>query len=358
MAQKRIWYLAVHKRYNEILMEVHTNIPLKNYTTMRLGGNARFMTDIHSIDEIAKICASAKTQNLPIFVLGGGSNIIVKDEGFDGVVLRNRIKGFEVISDTPEGVTIKIGAGEDWDEAVKRTVDMNLTGIEAMSGIPGTAGAAPVQNIGAYGQEIAETLQSLEAYDIQNSQAVSLQASDCGFSYRSSIFRTSEVGRYVIASITLRLYRTMPAPPFYSALQSYFDAHSINIYTPGVVRDAVLAIRSNKLPDPRERPNAGSFFKNAVIEGWLYDELRKEYEDMPSYDMPGGMHKIPTGWLIEQCGFKGSVLHGMKVHDGNALVLINESAASYADLAAARDEIAGAVRDKFCILIEQEPLEI
>lgn len=339
-------------------MEVHTNIPLKNYTTMRLGGNARFMTDIHSVDEVARVCTSAKAQNLPIFILGGGSNTIVRDEGFSGIVLRNRVMGFNVLSDTPEGVVIKIGAGEDWDEVVKRTVDMNLTGIETLSGIPGTAGAAPVQNIGAYGQEVAETLQSLEAYDIQNDKAVSLQASDCGFSYRSSIFRTSETGRYVILSITLRLYHTMPSPPFYAAVQAYFDENNINIFTAATVREAVLAIRANKLPDPKERPNAGSFFKNAVIEGWLYQELLKQYEDMPSYDMPGGMYKIPTGWLIEQCGLKGSQLHGMKVHDGNALVLINEYATSYSDLSNARDEIIGAVRDKFRILIEQEPLEI
>lgn len=339
-------------------MDVHTNIPLKNYVTMRIGGNARFMTDIHSAEEIAEIIARASSQNLPIYVLGGGSNTIVHDEGFDGLVLRNRIPGFEVVADSPTDTTIKIGAGEDWDSVVARTVDMNLSGIECLSAIPGTAGAAPVQNIGAYGQEVAETLVSLEAYDRQSGQSVTITNEQCGFSYRHSIFRGEHAGRYIITTITLRLFKAAPQPPFYKAVQEYLDANNITIYTPKVLREAVTAIRADKLPDPKERPNNGSFFKNAVIEDWQLGDLRGEYPDIPTYDMPDGRFKVPTGWLIEQAGLKGQLLHGMRVHDRNALVLINESATGYADLAAARDEIIGAVRDKFRIQIEQEPLEM
>lgn len=339
-------------------MDVHTNIPLRNYTTMRLGGNARFMTEVHTPDEVAEVCRNAKKQNLPIFILGGGSNVIVHDEGFAGIVVRNRIPGFEVVSDEPGQVRIKIGAGENWDEIVKKTVDMNLSGIEAMSAIPGTAGAAPVQNVGAYGQEIADSLVSLEAYDIQNDAFVLLENADCGFSYRHSIFRGSDSGRYVITSITLRLYKASPQPPFYTAVQNYLDEHNITIYTAQTIRDVVIDIRKNKLPDPAETPNTGSFFKNAIIEKWQLNDLQVQYPDMPTYDMPDGRFKIPTGWLIEQAGYKGKTLYGIRVHDKNALVLINESAKNYADLAAARDEIIGAVRDKFRIIIEQEPLEI
>jgi UDP-N-acetylmuramate dehydrogenase len=339
-------------------MDIHTNIPLKNYTTMRLGGNARFMTDVHTPEEVAEVCQSALKQNLPIFILGGGSNLIVSDKGFNGIVIRNRIPGFEITQDEPGRITIKIGAGENWDDVVKRTVDMNLSGIEALSAIPGTAGAAPVQNIGAYGQEIAEALVSLNAYDIENNAFVTLQNSDCGFSYRHSIFRGEASGRYVIISITLQLYKNAPQPPFYKAVQEYLDAHSITIYTPQVIRDAVIAIRAEKLPDPAEHPNTGSFFKNAIVEDWQLNDLRTKYPDIPTYDMPDARFKIPTGWLIEQTGLKGKVLHGMKIHDKNALVLINESAKNYADLAAARNEIIGAVRDQFRIQIEQEPLEI
>lgn len=339
-------------------MDIHTNIPLKNYTTMRLGGNARFMTEVHTLDEVATICTNATSQQLPLFVLGGGSNIIVHDEGFDGIIVRNRIPGFEVINDTASETTIKIGAGENWDDAVRRTVEMNLSGIEAMSAIPGTAGAAPVQNVGAYGQEIADTLISLEAYDTQESQHVTLQAADCEFSYRHSIFRGRAAGRYIITSITIKLYKSAPQPPFYAAVQAYFDANNITLFTPQIVRDAVIAIRKDKLPDPTITPNTGSFFKNAIIEDWQMDELRTQYPDIPSYDMPDGKYKIPTGWLIEQAGLKGQTLHGMRVHNKNALVLINESATSYQDLADARSEIIGKVRDTFRIIIEQEPLEL
>ena len=339
-------------------MDIHTNIPLKNYTTMRLGGNARFMTEVHTLDEVATICNNATSQQLPLFVLGGGSNIIVHDEGFDGIIVRNRIPGFEVINDTASETTIKIGAGENWDDAVRRTVEMNLSGIEAMSAIPGTAGAAPVQNVGAYGQEIADTLISLEAYDTQESQHVTLQAADCEFSYRHSIFRGRAAGRYIITSITIKLYKSAPQPPFYAAVQAYFDANNITLFTPQIVRDAVIAIRKDKLPDPTITPNTGSFFKNAIIEDWQMDELRTQYPDIPSYDMPDGKYKIPTGWLIEQAGLKGQALHGMRVHDKNALVLINESATSYQDLADARSEIIGKVRETVRIIIEQEPLEL
>jgi UDP-N-acetylmuramate dehydrogenase len=315
-------------------MNVHTNIPLKNYLTMRLGGNARFMTDVSTAEEMQLACHNAVTQHLPFFILGGGSNVIATDEGFAGFVIHNRIMGFEVVTDDASGTVIKIGGGENWDEVVSRTVEMGLSGIEAMSAIPGTAGAAQVNTF------------------------VRLENADCGFSYRHSIFRGDEAGRYAITSITLRLVRANPQPPFYESLQKYFDEHAITLFTPKIVRDAVMDIRTDKLPDPAVQPNTGSFFKNAVVEDWQLDELRKEWPDIPAYDLGDKRFKVPTGWLIEQAGLKGQLLHGMRVHDKNALVLINETAASYHDLAAARDEIIGKIRDTFRIMIEQEPLQI
>jgi UDP-N-acetylmuramate dehydrogenase len=339
-------------------MDMHPNIPLKNFTTMKLGGPALFMAEARTPEDVATIYHTAKSQSLPVFVLGGGSNVIAGDAGYAGVVLRMRIPGFEVVADDLNSTTIRIGAGESWDETVRKTVDMHLSGIETLSAIPGTTGAAPVQNIGAYGQEIADTLQSLTAYDSQTDAFVTLQSADCGFSYRESIFRSSEKGRYVITSITIKLSKSSPQPPFYEALQTYFDEHDIHAFTQEIVRSAVIDIRTNKLPDPTLLPNAGSFFKNAIIEDWKLNELRTTYPDMPAYDMGDGMFKLSTGWLIEQTGLKGTVIHGMRVHDKNSLVLINESATSYNDLAAARDQIIGAVRDKFGVQIEQEPLEI
>ncbi len=339
-------------------MEFHENIPLKNFTTMRLGGNARYMTEVRTPDEVVTAFKSAKSQNLPIFIIGGGSNVIASDNGFAGLVMRMRIPGFEIVGDDTNSTTIKVGAGEEWDSVVGRTVEMRLSGIEAMSAIPGTTGAAPVQNVGAYGQEIADTLVSLDAYDSQNDSFVTLNNADCGFSYRQSIFRSTQVGRYIIISLTLKLSKNLPQPPFYEALQKYFDERNVTMFTQEIVRDAVIDIRTNKLPDPKLLPNSGSFFKNAVVESWQLNELKSKYPNIPVFDMGDGKFKIPSGWLIEQTGLKGQVLHGIKIHDKNCLVLINQSATGYSDLAQARDEIIGAVRDKFRVQIEQEPLEI
>lgn len=339
-------------------MDIHTKIPLKNYTTMKLGGNARFMVEVRTLEEVANICKKAKQNNLPIFVLGGGSNVIVKDEGFDGIVVRMRINGFEIIADDPSSTTIKLGGGENWDKIVQRTVEMGLSGIESMSAIPGTAGAAPVQNVGAYGQEIADTLISLEAYDQAEEKFVTLDSLDCGFSYRDSVFKNEEKNRYIITSIIIKLSKNIPKPPFYAALQKYLDEHNITIYTPEIIRNAIIEIRKNKLPDPQDLPNSGSFFKNAIIEKWQVSDLQKIDQNIPVYEMVGGLYKIPSGWLIEKSGLKGQLLHGMRIYDKNALVLINESATSYSDLASAREEIIGAVRDNFRINIEQEPIEI
>ena len=339
-------------------MDIHTNIPLKNFTTMKLGGPARFMVDVRTTDELVTVYRNARSKNLPIFILGGGSNVIAKDEGFPGLVIRIRIPGFETINDDVSTTTIKVGAGESWDQTVKRTVDMRLSGMEALSMIPGTVGGAPVQNIGAYGQEVSETITSLEAYDSKTDTMVTLTNEQCKFSYRNSIFRSTETGRYIITSVTFKLYKSAPQPPFYDALQAYFDQHGIAMFTQQIIRDAVIAIRSEKLPDPSTTPNTGSFFKNAIIENWQLAELTTKYPDIKTYEMGDGRIKVPTGWLIEKVGLKGQLLHGMRVHDKNALVLINESASGYADLAAARDEIIGKVRDTFRIQIEQEPLEI
>ena len=339
-------------------MDTHVNIPLKNLTTMKLGGPARYFAEAHSAAELQTLYQAAAAKQIPVFVIGGGSNLIAHDEGYAGLVVRNKILGFEIIADDLYATTIKVGAGENWDAFVKRTVDMRLSGIEAMSAIPGTVGAAPVQNVGAYGQEIAGVLESLEAYDTVTNTFVSMQNADCEFSYRHSIFRGSEQGRYVLVNITVKLSKSLPTGPFYDSLQAYFDNAGITTFTQQIVRDAVVAIRSDKLPDPAVKPSAGSFFKNAMVESWLLDELRTTYPDIKAYDMGDGTYKVYTGWLIENAGFKGQLVHGFRVNEANCLVLINESATGYADLDAARDEIIGKVRDVFRIQIEQEPLEI
>ena len=316
------------------------------------------MATADSASDVVSLYRNARKENLPIFVLGGGSNVITHDEVFEGIVLLNKIKGFEVISETDETTDVKIGAGEVWDEVVEKAIELGLQGIEAMSGIPGTAGAAPVQNVGAYGQEIADTLISLEAYDSKTDTIVTISADECDFSYRNSIFRDKEKGRYCILNITLQLNKAEPKPPYYASLQKYIDENDIREVNLSVIRVAVLNIRSEKLPDPAELPSAGSFFKNALVEKWKLEELQKEYSDIPNYAMSDGRYKIPTGWLIDKAGLRGYRSHGMRVYEKNALVLVNDSATGYDDLATIREEIVQIVFDKFGIKIEQEPLEL
>lgn len=325
---------------------------------MQLGGTAKYFTTITNPSDIPDLLANPQFKNLPIFVLGGGSNVVAFDEGFDGLVIHIAIPGFEILNDDKKTTSIKVGAGESWDSVVSKTVELGLSGIECLSAIPGTAGAAPVQNIGAYGQELANTFTSLEAYDRQQNKFVTLSKADCGFDYRHSIFRGQQKGRYIITSITLNLAKTTLAPPFYEALQSYLINNNITDYSPASLRQAVTQIRQDKLPDPSLKPNSGSFFKNAIITVDKLQQLQSQFPDIKTFPAANGMVKVPTGWLIEQCGFKGQLLNGIRVHHKNALVLINESATNASDLIAARDTIAAAVMDKFGIKIEQEPLTI
>lgn len=339
-------------------MNIQHDVSLRSYLTMNLGGPARYVISVRTRADITEALAFCKQQQLPFYVIGGGSNIIARDEPYAGVIIHPAMTGFTVDHETDREATITIAAGEIWDSVVERTVAMGLQGIEAMSAIPGLAGAAPVQNVGAYGQEIADSFVRLEAVDTTTDQLVTMTKAACSFRYRDSIFRSQASGRYIITSITLTLRKAQPTPPFYAALQAYLDDHHITDYSLSVIRHAVTAIRASKLPDPQQQPNTGSFFKNALVPRHTRDELLARYPDMPSYDMPNAMAKIPTGWLIEQTGLKGQLLHGMRINPANALVLINESATSYQHLAAARQEIIAAVLQQFAIQIEQEPLEL
>jgi len=339
-------------------MNVKTNIMLSALTTMKIGGNANYVVEVTTREELQQAYQNAEKFGQPVYMIGGGSNLIARDEGFAGVIVLNRIPGIDIVSDDFESTTISGGSGVSWDDFVKFSVERGLSGIEALSGIPGTVGAAPVQNIGAYGQELTDNFVSLEAYDIQTDQFVTLTWDQCEFSYRHSIFRGESAGRYAICHVTLRLLKKNPEPPFYDSLQQRLDEQSITDFTPQIIRDNVLAIRADKLPDPVRLPNAGSFFKNPIVEHWQSDPIVQEYPDVKTYDMTDKLVKIPAGWLIEAVNLKGEELHGIKIHDRNAVVLINQSAGSYADLAAAREEIIDAVRDKFQITLEQEPLEL
>ena len=339
-------------------MNIQTNISIKNLTTMRLGGNAKIVAEVETKDDLVEIVNQSKSEKQKIFVIGGGSNIVARDDGFDGIIIKMNIPGFKIIANDETSAIIRIGAGENWDSVVERVVQLGLSGIEAMSGIPGTAGAAPIQNVGAYGQEIADTLISVEAFDIEKNDFVTLTKSDCRFSYRDSIFRSSASGKYIITAIDIKLSKQTPKPPFYDSLQKYLDEKNIHDFNVKNIRKAVLEIRDNKLPDPKYLASAGSFFKNAIVDNQTAEKLIEKFPDIKLHQTENGLFKVPSGWLIERAGLKGKLIHGMRVYEKNALVLVNESANSYSDLSAARQEIIDTIFEKFQISIEQEPLEI
>jgi UDP-N-acetylmuramate dehydrogenase len=338
-------------------MDIRQNVSLKDYSTMQLGGTTAYAANIHDRNELREAIAWAEERNLPVMMIGTGSNIVWRDEGFPGLLLINKIAGFEEQQEDDENYFVTIGAGENWDSVVARVVAKGITGIEALSLIPGTAGATPIQNVGAYGQEIADTLVSVEAYDRQAKQFVNIQSIDCGFGYRTSRFKTTDRGQFFITSITLHLLQKNPEPPFYGALQQYFDGQGVQEHTPQVVRDAVIAIRTSKLPDPAIVANNGSFFANPIIDEGRFSELQDRYPTIPHWPTDDGRIKIPAAWLLEQAGFKD--IHdpetGMGTWPAQPLVLVNEHAEATAQLLAFRQKIIDAVQQAFGITLEQEP---
>lgn len=324
---------------------------------MRLGGPARYMIDVASRTELQDAVEWAAAQNLPVIMIGSGSNIVWKDEGFPGVVLVNKIMRFETFDEDGRNVYITAGAGENWDAVVAHTANDGLTGIEALSLIPGTAGATPIQNVGAYGQEISNTLTTVEAYDSQTKTFVNLPAMDCAFGYRTSRFKTTDRGRFFISAITVHLMRGLPEPPFYQAVADYLQQHAIDRPTPQNIRDAVIAIRSAKLPDPAQVANNGSFFANPVISEEQLAQIQADFPMMPHWPAHEGHVKIPAAWLIEQAGFKDfhDTETGMATWPAQSLVFVNEHAASTAALLTFRQKVIDAVAAKFHITLVQEP---
>jgi UDP-N-acetylmuramate dehydrogenase len=334
-------------------MNIAEHVDLKDYSTMRLGGKARFATTIASESDVETALMFAESHSVPFKVIGSGSNLIWADKGYPGLIMINRIEQLEIDSSTG---LVRIGAGIDWDYAVEQTVQAGLSGIEFLSLIPGTCGATPVQNVGAYGREIKDVLVSVRAFDTIEKMFVTIDNKSCNFSYRKSRFNTNDTGRFVITEITLQLSRQVPRPPFYESLERYFAEHGTTSFTPSVIREAVIAVRTAKLPDPDTVANNGSFFANPIIPYEQFETLRKTYPNIMSWDVGNGV-KISAGWLIEKAGY--SNYHdketGMATWAKQSLVLINENAKSTDDLIRFRDKIAKSVQDTFGIVLTQEP---
>ncbi len=340
-------------------MHIRKDVSLANYSTMRLGGKAKYLVSVTEKSDIPNALDWAEKKKLKVIMIGQGSNIVWKDSGFDGLVILNEIKGYKKTKLDDETYAVQVGAGENWDQVVEKTVKAGLHGIEALSLIPGTAGATPIQNVGAYGQEVADTIISVEAYDTKTDSFVTIPNEACGFGYRTSRFKTTDRGRFYIYSLTFCLTAEPPTPPFYRSLQMYIDHLNITEFTPKLIREFVIAIRSSKLPDPKKVANNGSFFANPIITESKYKILLKKYPSLPGWpnNKDKGKVKIPAAWLIESAGFKNfhDLKTGMATWPKQSLVLVNEKAKSTSDLIAFRNRIIREVDHKFGITLEQEP---
>lgn len=351
-------------------MEIRENVPIASLTTMRLGGNARYVISVKTPGEIAQAYDFARKRGLATWMMGGGANTIGHDEGFAGVIILNEIKGIFVkqgdgLVAVEDADRKKLGdeiiltgmGGESWDDFVRMACDLGYSGIEALSMIPGTLGAAPVQNIGAYGQDISQVIVSAEAYDTQTEQVITIEKNEMRLSYRRSRFNYGEdKERFVIFAVTVKLTKGELQRPFYNSLERYVEKYHETNFSPSNIRRMICEIRRDKLPDPKDVASAGSFFKNVFVDKTGADEA--ETKGIPIWRNADGGGKINSGWLIEQCGLKGKELFGFRVSDKAALVLINESAKSYHDLDRARQTIIDTVKEKFGYTLNQEPVEV
>jgi UDP-N-acetylmuramate dehydrogenase len=334
------------------MLEIKEYVDISEHSTLKIGGQFRYFTEVHDISELTSIYLFAKEKNVPIFILGGGSNIVFSDGVINVLAVKMKILGFSAQGGSASGgenheyVDIKAGAGENWDKFVEKTVEMNLAGLESLSAIPGTVGATPVQNVGAYGAEVKDTIVSVEVFDTRDNTIKNLSNADCKFSYRDSIFKNEAKGRYVILSVTYRLKNFAPV---------LFKEGGKGGGNLKQRRQEIIETRWKKLPHPEETPNVGSFFKNPFVKKEIAEKILKDYPDAKFFPVDENTTKVPAGWLIENAGLKGKSFGNVSVYEKNALVLVNNGEATKEDLMIAKNEIVKIVFEKFGITLEQEP---
>ncbi|MSR73432.1 UDP-N-acetylmuramate dehydrogenase [Candidatus Parcubacteria bacterium] len=297
---------------------------LSQYTTFRIGGNAKYFISVESAEQLKEAVLFVQEKSLPFFVLGGGSNLLVSDDGFFGVVIKINIVGIEWKNVSDSSVEVLMGAGENWDDVVALSVARDLAGFENLSGIPGTVGAAPVQNIGAYGSEIKDTLSFVEVFDTTKMTTKILRVEDCAFGYRDSVFKTGEGKKYIVVRVCCVLQKNAKPNISYKDVSAFFAKN--NIAQPSVrdVRNAVLEIRRAKLPDLNVYGTAGSFFKNPVVSQEIFLSLKEKFPLVVSFDAGEGQRKISTAWILDNiCKFKGHRVGGVGVYQNQSLVLVN-----------------------------------
>jgi UDP-N-acetylmuramate dehydrogenase len=338
--------------------EIRETVPLAPLTTIGIGGPARFFLRAGSVDELREGLEWARQRGHDVFVLGGGSNLLINDAGFDGLVIQIDIRGI-IVESEDEFAMVKVGAGEPWDGFVAQAVSRGWAGIECLSGIPGSTGATPIQNVGAYGQDVSETIARVEALDRTTGLVVWFTNWDCRFGYRSSLFKNHERDRYVVLSVTFRLRRGGEATIRYPELQKYIDEHGVTTRDLEGVRDAVIAIRKRKgmvidPSDPDTRSD-GSFFMNPVLTVEEYERFAEVAPGAPHF--PAGQEvKLSAAWLIEHAGFpKGFVLGNVGLSSKHTLAVINRGGGTAREVVALVTMIQDAVREKFGIEIHPEP---
>jgi len=337
------------------MIEIQENIDIKPYTTMKIGGRFKYFAKVYDINDMKEIISFSKEKKIPIFILGGGSNIIFSDNILNILAVKMEIRGVDMIKDDNNFVEIKVGAGENLDNFIKWTVENNLSGMEALSAIPGTVGATPIQNVGAYGSEVKDVILVVEVFDLKRHNIKSISNKKCKFGYRDSIFKGKAHNKYVIISVTFKLSKGEPVIPQYNDVIKYFSDKNIENPNGEQIRQAIIEIRSFKLPDWSNKPNVGSFFKNPIISKKLAEKIKVRFPTVKMFKVGRNKIKIPAGWLIENSGLKGISLGKISVYDKNSLVLINNSDATLEDLVKAKNEIIKKVKNDFGITLEQEP---
>ncbi|WP_317048727.1 UDP-N-acetylmuramate dehydrogenase [Reichenbachiella versicolor] len=329
------------------------DISLQPYNTFGLDVKANYFLEFTSLEELKFGLNWSKDNSVENFILGGGSNILLTTD-LDFLVMKNSLSGIGQIKEDKEHVWVKAQGGEIWHDFVMYCIDQGWGGIENLSLIPGSVGAAPMQNIGAYGVEIKDVFDSLEALNIETEQTEVFEAKACQFGYRESVFKRALKGKYVITSMTLKLSKQPRISVSYGAIEEVLKSHDITEPTIKDVSNAVIEIRQSKLPDPTKIGNSGSFFKNPVIPENQFEQLKIKHPNIPSYSQSSGDVKVPAGWLIDQAGWKGYRRGDIGVHDKQALVLVNHGGGNGSEIRQLSEDIKASIKEQFGITLETE----
>ncbi len=329
------------------------NQSLRAYNTFGVAVTANYFTAISSYQQLFELLDNTKWKKNPILILGGGSNILFT-KNFEGLVVKNEINGIEKIAEDDQHIYIKVAAGENWHSFVMHCVENGWAGVENLSLIPGCVGASPMQNIGAYGVEIKDVFHQLEAFHIKDQKIYTFNLNDCEFGYRESVFKQRLKNQFIITSVTFRVHKKAVLHTDYGAIEQELEKMKIATPTIKSVSDAVIRIRSSKLPDPTKLGNAGSFFKNPIIDEQKFMALKTEFPNIVGYASKSKTVKVAAGWLIEACGWKGRVVGNCGVHKDQALVLVNYGQATGAEIYELSSQIINSVESKFSITLQRE----